>query len=111
MEFSNYQNQAKRTAIYPKQAVIDNLLYLGLGLTNEAGEVAGDLKKLIRDDKGILTPERNDKLVDELGDVLWYLAMLCYELETTLESVALRNLAKLRKRQRQNTLHDKDRTE
>lgn len=106
MEFSNYQNQAKRTAIYPKQTIVDNLLYLGLGLANEAGEVAGDLKKLIRDDNGVLTIARHTHLIDELGDVLWYLSMLCYELDTTLETVALRNLAKLRKRQRENSLHD-----
>lgn len=106
MEFSNYQNQAKRTAVYPKQEVVNNLNYLALGLSGECGEVANDVKKCIRDDKGLLTIERSNHLIDELGDVLWYAAMLCYELNTTLETVALRNLAKLKKRQRENTLHD-----
>lgn len=105
MEFSNYQNQAKRTAVYPKQTLIDNMLYLTLGLVGESGEVANATKKLIRDDQGNLTEDREKQLIDEMGDVLWYLAMLCYELDTTLETVALRNLAKLRKRQRENTLH------
>lgn len=105
MEFKHYQNQATRTAVYPKQTLVDNLLYLGLGLTNESGEVAGDCKKLIRDDGGILTPERKESLTKELGDVLWYLSQMCQELGISLETVATANLAKLRKRQRDNTLH------
>lgn len=106
MEMLYYQNRAKLTAIFPKQTLMDNLVYLTLGLSGECGEVTNDVKKLIRDDKGILTPERKEHLIDEMGDVLWYLSQLCYEIETPLEVIALRNLAKLRKRQRENTLHD-----
>lgn len=108
MEFSNYQNQAKRTAIYPATHSIIGLMYVVLGLTGECGEIANDIKKTVRDDKGVLSVERSNHLIDELGDVLWYAAMLCYELDTTLETVALRNLAKLRKRQRDNTLRDNE---
>lgn len=106
MEFSNYQNQAKRTAIYPGEYSNIGLMYVALGLCGESGEVADNIKKIIRDTNGEISSERHELLVKELGDVLWYLAMLCYELDTTLETVALRNLAKLRKRQRDNTLHD-----
>jgi NTP pyrophosphatase (non-canonical NTP hydrolase) len=109
MEFLSYQNQAKRTAVYPSARSIIGLMYVTLGLTGETGEVANDIKKTVRDDNGILTDDRKDQIIDELGDVLWYAAMLCYELDITLETVALRNLAKLRKRQRDHTLHDKDR--
>jgi NTP pyrophosphatase (non-canonical NTP hydrolase) len=111
MEFSNYQNQAKRTAIYPNQHSFNGLLYLVLGLTGESGEVANNIKKCIRDDNGVLTAERHAKIIDELGDVLWYVTMLCYELEIPLETIAIRNLAKLKKRQRENTLHDKNRND
>lgn len=107
MDLLIYQNQAKRTAVYPKQELINNLTYLALGLSGESGEVANNIKKIIRDDYGQINSARFEQIVDEMGDVLWYLAMLCYELDTTLETVALRNLAKLRKRQRENTLHDK----
>ena len=48
------------------------LSYLGLGLAGEAGEVAGELKKLLRD--GRSDPAR---LADELGDVIYYWARLC----------------------------------
>lgn len=111
MEIRYYQNRAKLTAVYPKQTIVDNLLYLTLGLVDESGETANKIKKMIRDDNGILTDDRKDQIIDELGDVLWYLAMLCYELNTTLEFVAVHNLAKLRKRQRDQTLNDKDRHE
>lgn len=105
MEFSNYQKQATKTAVYPGTKSIIGLMYVALELANEAGEVAGDVKKTVRDDSGILTSERKDHIIDELGDVLWDIAMLCYEIETPLETVATRNLAKLRKRQRENTIH------
>lgn len=48
--------------------------YVRLGLISEVGEVAGQVKRIIRDDGGVLTPERREKLLDELGDVLWYWA-------------------------------------
>jgi len=105
MEFSNYQNQAKRTAIYPNQGSVSGLQYVVLGLCGECGEVAENIKKSIRDDKGFISSDRQDALIKELGDVLWYLSQIAGELDTTLETIALRNLAKLRKRQRDNTLH------
>ena len=51
--------------------------YVRLGLISEVGEVAGQVKRIIRDDGGVLTPERREKLLDELGDVLWYWAQRC----------------------------------
>lgn len=48
--------------------------YVRLGLISEIGEVAGQVKRFIRDDGGVLTDERREKLLDELGDVLWYWA-------------------------------------
>lgn len=109
MELLSYQNQAKRTAVYPSNHTIIGLMYVTLGLTGESGEIANNVKKTVRDDNGILTDDRKDQIIDELGDVLWYISMLCYEIDVSLETVALRNLAKLRKRQRENKLHDKDR--
>lgn len=51
--------------------------YVRLGLISEVGEVAGQVKRIIRDDGGVLTAERREKLLDELGDVLWYWAQRC----------------------------------
>ncbi len=74
------------------------LNYVMLGLGNEAGEALGKIKKLYRDDDGVLTSARQDALIDELGDVLWYWARACEELGVDPENVAYRNVAKLRDR-------------
>lgn len=99
INLNNYQQQAKRTWNPPNERPkILNLAYLALGLPNEAGEVAGKIKKLIRDNNCVLTEETRSAIADELGDTLWYLSMLCEELELTLEDVAARNIEKLSSR-------------
>lgn len=80
------------------------LNYTLLGLGNEAGEVLGKLKKMYRDDGGVLTHERQEAMTDELGDVLWYFARACEELGIDPDNVAYRNIAKLRDRAARGTL-------
>ena len=82
--------------MYPRAA---GLSYPALGLAGEAGEVAEQIKKSIRDDAGELTGQRRSALAKELGDVLWYLAQLATELDLDLDEVAAGNLDKLRSRQ------------
>ena len=72
-----------------------DLIYPTLGLVGEAGEIAEKIKKMIRDDGGMLTAERRDLLKKELGDVMWYLAQLCTELGFDMDEVANHNLEKL----------------
>lgn len=74
------------------------IVYPTLGLANEAGEVAGKIKKLFRDKAGRITDADRASLKMELGDVLWYLAQICTELDLDLAEVASANLAKLRSR-------------
>jgi len=93
MQFNDYQAQALKTAIYPDRG--SNILYPTLGLCGEAGEVAELIKKMVRDDEGVMTPERRLKLQKELGDVLWYVAVVAQEACISLESVAKVNLDKL----------------
>jgi len=95
MDFSSYQDGARKTALYPEAAKI---IYPALGLAGEAGEVANQVKKILRDNAGELTPERRAKIIDELGDVLWYAAALATDIGISLEEVAAENLAKLAKR-------------
>lgn len=102
MEFSEYQRLSRRTAVYPEAGA--SLTYPVLGLTGEAGEVAEHAKKIIRDDEGVLTPERREAMSRELGDVLWYLAQLATELELDLDEIAQANLEKLLSRQRRGVL-------
>jgi NTP pyrophosphatase (non-canonical NTP hydrolase) len=75
-----------------------------LGLTNEAGEVAGKVKKIFRDRGGVITPEDREALKLELGDVLWYLAEICTQLDIKLEDVAQANIEKIRGRRARGTL-------
>ena len=64
-----------------------SLSYCTAGLTSEAGEVAGEYKKILRNDMGNLTPERKEKLLEEVGDVLWYVQALCIGLKKPLSEV------------------------
>ena len=92
MNIDDYQMFASTTAKYPKES---GLVYTVLGMASEAGEVAGKLKKAIRDEAGEITAERKAVLLAELGDVLWYVAMVAVELQTDLSTVAEMNLDKL----------------
>jgi NTP pyrophosphatase (non-canonical NTP hydrolase) len=96
-----YQEAIKQFAIYPGagKGGFEEVNYLVLGLTSEAGEVAGKWKKFIRDgklDKG--------SFVDEVGDVLWYLTQLASSAGISLEELAQANYDKLSKRKQTNTL-------
>ena len=103
MRLSDYQERSRATAVYPGAG--DNLLYPTLGLCGEAGEVAEKVKKMVRDDGGVLSAQRRAALSKELGDVLWYLAQLATEAELDLEAIAQDNLDKLLSRQRRSVLH------
>lgn len=115
---SNYQEAVKATAIYRKG--IDDLLnssysretldaWLGVAycagkLNGEAGEVAEEIFKALRDDRALISSARQDKIFKELGDVCWYVAMLCNELGFNLEDVMSANLEKLLDRQERDKL-------
>jgi len=96
MELNEFQKMARKTALYPN--VGSNFIYPTLGLAGEAGEVADKVKKVIRDEKGVLDEKSRNNLMLELGDVLWYVSQLSSELGFCLEEVAQNNLAKLRSR-------------
>jgi NTP pyrophosphatase (non-canonical NTP hydrolase) len=102
VRLSDYQDRSRATAVYPGAGA--NLLYPTLGLCGEAGEVAEKVKKLVRDDGGILTEERRAALSKELGDVLWYVAQLATEADLDLDEIATANLEKLLSRQRREVL-------
>jgi NTP pyrophosphatase (non-canonical NTP hydrolase) len=102
MLLSDYQARSRRTATYPDAG--DNIVYPTLGLAGEAGEVAEKVKKLLRDDGGVLSDERRAALAGELGDVLWYVAQVATEAGLELEDIAQANLDKLLSRQERGVL-------
>ena len=95
--FAVYQRESRKT--WSEIATDHPIVYPTLGLANEAGEVAGKIKKIFRDKNGEISPADREALKQELGDVLWYLAQICTELDLSLEEVAEANLAKLFSRQ------------
>ena len=97
MNFTDYQTKSRVTAKYP--AIGHGVIYPTLGLVNEAGEVAGKIKKVFRDKDGLISDETREALKAELGDVLWYLAQVSTELNLSLDEIAEYNLAKLLDRQ------------
>ena len=96
MGMKEYQEKALETAMYP---TLDNLgiYYTALGLCSEAGEVAGKIKKALRDNGGNYHAIKDD-IKKELGDVLWYCATLADEFGLFLSDVAECNIEKLASR-------------
>jgi NTP pyrophosphatase (non-canonical NTP hydrolase) len=99
--FNEYQLATRSTAIYPPKQALE---YLCLGLASEAGEIAGKMKKLIRDDKGFSNEDWDSALKAEIGDVLWYLARLSDEIGAPLSLVAEENMEKLLSRKERGKL-------
>lgn len=102
MECDDYQRGAMRTARDPEAR--DEFMHLVLGLVGEAGEIAEKVKKLVRDHDSDLDRLDRDDMAAELGDVLWYTAVLAEFLGLSLDDVAQRNLDKLADRQRRDAL-------
>ena len=91
--FAEYQALSRRT--WHEIKVDHPIVYPTLGLTNEAGELAGKIKKIFRDKGGVIGAEDREALKQELGDVLWYLTQIATELDLSMAEVAEANLTKL----------------
>lgn len=93
MNFYEYQKKAMRTANNGLNEN-DQLLNAALGVSGEAGEFAGYVKKFFF--QGHDFPK--DKLISELGDIIWYCALACDAMGIDLEDVISYNIEKLQKR-------------
>src|SRR5690554_3722573 len=92
-KLNDYQTASRKTwNVIPMDHPV---IYPTLGLANEAGEVAGKIKKIFRDRAGAITEADRQELKKELGDVLWYLTQICSELDLSLQEVAEANIEKL----------------
>ena len=98
MTFDEYQQKALTTVLSTNDEFKD-LLHWILGVNGEAGESAEKIKKIIRDKQGKVSEEDKTELAKEIGDVLWYLAVLAHQLGTSFDDVAEQNIAKLQSRQ------------
>ena len=84
---ATYMDFTRKTAKYPKRREKE---YLMIGLMNEAGEVGGAYKKEIRD-----RVDNTELIIDELGDVLWYLTRLCDVYGVEISELMVNNMDKL----------------
>lgn len=97
MNFNEYQDKALEFASYPNKGM--NTLYPALGLSGEAGEAADKVKKWWRNQGATCSQSYTDdqckELAKEIGDVLWYVSGMAFELGYTLEDIAQMNVEKL----------------
>jgi NTP pyrophosphatase (non-canonical NTP hydrolase) len=101
MDFRRYQKESRKTAIYPDLG--KNVVYPVLGLVGETGEIAEKIKKYLRGDKKLNFSFKAD-LEKEIGDVLWYMAQLVTELGLSMDSIASKNISKLKSREKRGVL-------
>lgn len=95
MAFSEFERDAISTINHSPNKWPGGLLaYHALGLAEEAGEVVGKIKKALREYTPLDSVQVINKVVDELSDVLWYMAAMCHDMGVSLETVAVRNIRK-----------------
>lgn len=75
-----------------------------LGLVGESGEFAEKIKKIIRNNDGLMDSKELIETLKELGDVLWYVASLSNYLGADLEVLAQMNLDKLADRAKRSVI-------
>ena len=92
MTLNEYQNLAQRTSgsLVPEQQILNGVM----GLNGEAGECIDLVKKHLFQGHAL----DREKLINELGDVLWYIAQTASGLGISMDDIAQRNIAKLRAR-------------
>lgn len=73
-----------------------SIQYMALGLGGEVGEVQNEIKKLERDDDNKLTIDRRNKIINELGDVMWYLTGICNRINCCIDDILKTNISKIK---------------
>jgi NTP pyrophosphatase (non-canonical NTP hydrolase) len=103
MNFDEYQIQALATNLAKDDPMLELMQQL-LGLADESGEVLAIFKKWIRDDNADFAKLDKKNITKELGDILWYIAVVAHDLDISLDAIASANIEKLRSRQARGTL-------
>ena len=104
MLLDEYQDRAKTTAVYPKEL---GAVYPTIGLASEAGEALNVAKRHLRSGRIAISHDTREALIEEAGDVLWYVAILADELGISLSTLARENLDKLQLRKERGELKDR----
>lgn len=101
MTFNEYQNKALETAIFNKDPLMDKTIW-AMGISGEAGEIIEKWKKIVAYKDGEISEADVLEIKKELGDVMWYVALLAHSLELSLDSVVELNVNKLADRKVRN---------
>lgn len=106
MTFDEYQKQALTTA-YTDPKYVDTLMdktIWAMGVAGEAGEVVEKWKKMVAYGSGEITPEFLADIKKELGDVIWYIAVLAHSLDLSLDEIMQLNVKKLQDRKKRDVI-------
>jgi NTP pyrophosphatase (non-canonical NTP hydrolase) len=103
MQLNEYQSEASKTAVLGHVGV-DPIVFLGLCLSGEVGEVNEKIKKALFANEDVHSVNFKENISHELGDVLWYLSQLAKQLNLKLEDIAKENLIKVTTRKERGVL-------
>ncbi len=113
MDFDKYQKLAIKTDLdaeflgeVMEKHSLNTVAFMNkvLGVVGEAGEFADKVKKIMRDKKGEFNDEDREAIVKELGDVLWYVAVVALYLGMPMSELAGKKNEKLQSRMKRNAL-------
>ena len=113
MNLEEYQKFCRTTDLFPLgewlkikhfNGLNELIAYRTLCLCGEVGELANKVKKIRRDSPHFLTPKTRQSMIDELGDMMWYISILCDLLDVSLEYVLKCNAEKLSQRKEQDKI-------
>jgi len=93
MDLKEYQEECKKTAKKDFNSENEEIMTWGLGIAGEAGDVAGCIKKTFAHKKDV-----KEGIKENLGDTLWYAAMICNFFNWDLNEILEKNISKLRER-------------
>jgi NTP pyrophosphatase (non-canonical NTP hydrolase) len=97
MTFDEYQKQALTTAHNTYGPLMEKTIW-AMGVAGEAGEVVEKWKKIVAYKEGKVSKEDLDELAKELGDVVWYIAVMAHSLGLSFDDIMQRNVTKLKSR-------------
>jgi len=93
MDLKEYQEACKKTAKIDFNSPSEEIMTWGLGIAGEAGDVAGCIKKTFAHKK-----DQKEGIKENLGDSLWYAAMICNFFNWDFNEILNENISKLKKR-------------
>lgn len=106
MTLDEYQAQALKTAVTNPDPLMDKTIW-AMGVAGEAGEVVEKWKKIVAYHEGKVTKDDLAELEKELGDVVWYIAVMAHSLGLSFDEMMQKNLKKLADRQKRNVIKGK----